>query len=178
MDSSQGYLFGGHDRQAHGKGSSRVFTLKRALAVGLAAELVKIGISIGLAGDLSGKVIDMTLQDAGDDVTRIDHLIALYPQDALSVRYGAARQDDAIGEVPLEDAPQDALSVRHGPARRDDDALSVRYGAAGWDDTIQKVLVEDAPQDVSSVVIVSVKLVAQRVLRRLGELEKPQLIES
>jgi hypothetical protein len=127
---------GEHDREAHGKGSSRVFTLKRALVVGLAAELVKIGISIGLAGDLSGNVIDMTLEEAGGDVTRIDHLIAVYPQDALSVGYGAAR----------------------------------------WDDTVKEVLVEKAPQDVSSVVIVSVKLVAEKVLRRLGELEEPQRI--
>src|SRR5258708_38579375 len=43
---------GEHDREAHGKGSSRVFTLRRALSVALAAELVKLGMSAGVAGQL------------------------------------------------------------------------------------------------------------------------------
>jgi hypothetical protein len=159
-----------YDREAHGKGSSRVFTLRTALVVALAAELVKMGISIKLAGDLGGNAINMILEGAGGDVARINNLMAIYPLDALGVQYRAARRpdtikDELVGEVAWDETIEQEL-VDEVPKD-----LGVQYRAARWDDTIKKVLVEDAPQDVSSVVIVSVRLVAERVLRHLGELE-------
>jgi hypothetical protein len=123
-------LMGPHDREAHGKGSSRVFTLKRALAVALAAEMVKLGISISLAGDISANAIEMLLEDAGGDVGKIDHLMAIYPE---------------------------------GPD-------GVRYGRADWDSKVEELLREDHLDDVSSVVIVSIKLLVEKTLRRLGEI--------
>jgi hypothetical protein len=127
-------LMGEFDREAHGKGSSRVFTLRRAIAIGLAAEFVKMGISIALAGDISHNAIDMILEGAGGDISRIDHLMAMYPEGDLGVGYAAAH----------------------------------------WDSRIEEVLGENGLEGASSVMIVSVKLVAERVLKRLGELENPQ----
>jgi hypothetical protein len=121
---------GPHDREAHGKGSSRVFTLKRALAVALAAEMVKLGISISLAGDVSANAIEMLLEGAGGDVSKIDDLMAIYHE---------------------------------GPE-------GVRYGSAHWDSKVEELLGEYHRQDVSSVMIVSIKLLAEKTLRHLGEI--------
>jgi hypothetical protein len=127
-------LMGPYDRDAHGKGSSRVFTLRRALAIALAAEMVKLGISIGHAGDISDFATDMILKDAGGDISRIDNLIAFYHQ---------------------------------GPD-------GVSYARAQWDSRVQDLLGENRLEGASSVMIVSVKLVAERVLRSLSESENPQ----
>jgi hypothetical protein len=123
-------LMGPHDREAHGKGSSRVFTLKRVLAIALAAEMVKLGISISLAGDISANAIEMLLKDAGGDVSKIDHLMAIYPE---------------------------------GPE-------GVGYQRAHWDSKVEELLGEYHPEDVSSVMIVSIKLLAEKTLRHLGEI--------
>jgi hypothetical protein len=49
---------GEHDRQAFGKGSSRLFTLRRILSVAIAAELVRLGLSASHAGLLAHEFTD------------------------------------------------------------------------------------------------------------------------
>jgi len=64
-----------------------VFTLKRALSVGLAAELVRMGISASYAGQLGTSVIDLALKNSGGDALRIDDLIAIYPIDDTKLAF-------------------------------------------------------------------------------------------
>src|SRR6516164_8429426 len=72
---------GNHDRDAHGKGSSRIFTLRRALAIGLTAELVQLGLSASAAGFLSPSGMDAALEESAGDPLGINSLIAIYPHD-------------------------------------------------------------------------------------------------
>jgi hypothetical protein len=69
---------GEHDREAHGKGSARVFTFRRALAIGLAAELVKLGFSAAGAGRLGTIGVDVALFASESTLLVVD-LLAVYP---------------------------------------------------------------------------------------------------
>jgi hypothetical protein len=104
-------VMGPHDREAHGKGSSRVFTLKRALSIALAAEMVRLGISISMAGDISANAIEMLLEDAHGDVSKIDHLMAIYPEVPAGVGYRRAHWDSKIEELLGEHHSEDISSV-------------------------------------------------------------------
>ncbi|MGC1899125.1 MAG: hypothetical protein WA716_10510 [Pseudolabrys sp.] len=74
-------VLGEHDRDAHGKGSSRVFTLRRALAVAATAEFVRLGMDTSMAGN-NGKIE----ADYGDPLRVDDHLMVYYPlKDAYEV---------------------------------------------------------------------------------------------
>lgn len=80
---------GEHDRGAHGKGSSRVFTLRRALVVATTAELVNTGMAASGAGHEGEMFVRGALREAGADPLRVDGLFALYsetePEPAISV---------------------------------------------------------------------------------------------
>ena len=58
-------VLGRHDRTAHGKGSSRVFTLRRVLAVAVAAELVSMGMPAADAGYSGQGIVDAMLGSPG-----------------------------------------------------------------------------------------------------------------
>jgi hypothetical protein len=120
---------GEHDREAHGKGSARVFTLRRALSVALAAECVKLGMSASTAGFFATGGIDMTPKKSARDALQTNDLLSIYPRG------------------PSGDATADA---------------------ADWNWSIKKLL---GPYS-SSCVLVNVQAIAERVLRRLGELEQ------
>ena len=73
-------VLGEHDRDAHGKGSSRVFTLRRALAVAATAEFVRLGMDTSMSGNSGKNEADYTLSKAGGDPLRVDdHLMVYYP---------------------------------------------------------------------------------------------------
>jgi hypothetical protein len=64
-------VLGEHDRDAHGKGSSRVFTLRRTLIVAATAELVRLGMSTMFAGQTGKSQIDIELRHAKGDPLEI-----------------------------------------------------------------------------------------------------------
>jgi hypothetical protein len=55
---------GPYDQQARGKGSARLFTLRRILAVGLTAELIHLGFTASRAGLLAFSFTDWSLRDS------------------------------------------------------------------------------------------------------------------
>jgi hypothetical protein len=71
-------VLGEHDRDAHGKGSSRVFTLRRALIVAATAQFVHLGMSTTDAGSRGNIEIDLALQKAKDDPLRIEGFTIFY----------------------------------------------------------------------------------------------------
>jgi hypothetical protein len=97
---------GEHDREAHGKGSSRVFTLRRALSVALAAEMVKLGVSARFAGQMGSSGIHVALEKAGDNALKIDDLIALYPMEA-GTSFRGANWNYTIKTMIERNAPPD-----------------------------------------------------------------------
>jgi hypothetical protein len=100
---------GEHDREAHGKGSSRVFTLRRALSVGLAAELVRMGITAAFAGQIGSSAVDLALRNAGGDALRIDDLIALYPVGDGNTSFRGAAWNFTIKTMLERNAPPDEM---------------------------------------------------------------------
>src|SRR5262249_33542406 len=72
------------DREEDGKGSSRIFTLRRALAIGFTAELVHFGLSASAAGFLSPSGTDPALEESAGDPLGINSLIAIYPRDGTA----------------------------------------------------------------------------------------------
>lgn len=73
-------VLGEHDRDAHGKGSSRVFTFRRALVIAATAELIKMGVPTTHASRL-GRRADWALDEAGGDPLRVEGIMTLYPID-------------------------------------------------------------------------------------------------
>src|SRR4051812_20870107 len=76
-------LFGPFDRPSLGKGSARVFTLRRVICVALTAELVRLGLTASRAGTASFAFTDANLPfDAGSASPlkgEGDWLIVAYP---------------------------------------------------------------------------------------------------
>ena len=101
---------GEHDREAHGKGSARVFTFRRALAIGFAAELVKLGVSAAEAGRLGTRAVDVGLFSSEDRQLVVD-LLAIYPTE------GGTGIDVAAWNFTIK-----AMLVKHAP--RGGDATS------------------------------------------------------
>jgi hypothetical protein len=94
---------GEHDRAAHGKGSSRVFTLRRALVVAHTAELVRLGIPPSMAGSAGRALI--SLDSAGGDPLRVDLLMALYPEDD-AYAWHPLKPQDTVAKLLGKDAPR------------------------------------------------------------------------
>jgi hypothetical protein len=100
---------GEHDRDAHGKGSSRVFTLRRALSIGLAAQLTRMGHAASMAGTMATGAMNYALDKAGNDALKIDDLIALYPNEDGSVSYHGAKWDYTIKTMLRRNSPLDEI---------------------------------------------------------------------
>jgi hypothetical protein len=100
---------GEYDRDAHGKGSSRVFTLRRALSIGLAAQLTRMGHAASMAGIMATGAMDYALKNAGDDALKIDNLIALYPHEDGSASYRVAKWNYTIKMMLRQNAPLDEI---------------------------------------------------------------------
>lgn len=125
---------GKHDREAHGKGSSRLLTLRRALAIGLTAEMIKLGISASFAGAISESAIDEALKISAGNPP-LDFLISIYPT-----------ADFPLFEVVLWNSTIKTLFGRHAPPKVSKDKF------------------------FSSVMLVSVERVSERIVRRLDKL--------
>jgi hypothetical protein len=74
-------VLGEHDWDSHGKGSSRVFTPRRVLAVTVIAELIKLGVYPHMASRMGPKFSDMALDRAKGDLRRVDDFVVLYPDE-------------------------------------------------------------------------------------------------
>lgn len=95
---------GEHDREAHGKGSARVFTFRRALAIGFAAELVKLGLSATEAGRLGTIAVEAGLFSSEDRQLVVD-LLAIYPTEGGRTGIGVAGWNFTIKAMLAKQAP-------------------------------------------------------------------------
>jgi hypothetical protein len=103
-------VLGEHDRDAHGKGSSRVFTLRRALVVATTVEFVGLGMATSLAGPHAKNEIDIALRDAKGDPLRVELVTVIYP--LKEFRRFIASPITTVGELlknPSLDAVVDSL---------------------------------------------------------------------
>jgi hypothetical protein len=108
-------VLGEHDRGAHGKGSSRVFTLERALCVGLAAELVKLGIVASYAGELSTGFFKWALDSSGGKLSKLSHLLVVYSMEGRGIPRGmmfgradwTSTMQNVVRDSPM---PEDVIS--------------------------------------------------------------------
>lgn len=100
---------GEHDREAHGKGSARVFTFRRALAIGLAAELVRLGVSAAEAGRLGTRAVEVGLFASKDKhKPLVVDLLAIYPTE------GGTSIDVAAWNFTIK-----AMLIKRAPRGRD-----------------------------------------------------------
>jgi hypothetical protein len=74
-------VLGEHDWDSHGKGSSRVFTPRRVLAVAVMAELIKLGVYPHMAGRMGSTFSDWALDKAKGDLRKVDVFVVLYPNE-------------------------------------------------------------------------------------------------
>jgi hypothetical protein len=97
---------GEHDRKAFGKGSSRVFTLRRILSFAIAAEFVRLGLPASQAGLLAYLYTDAKVPDfeTGKDTSEYqalkpDTLLVVYPDQEGGLYFVSGDEDPPIREL-------------------------------------------------------------------------------
>ena len=91
---------GPHDREPIGKGSSRVFTLRRILTIALTAEMTRLGITPSHAGLLASSFTDMAWPGESWE-TRQNKILVAYPSsNTISLVDGDFCFDAALQKQP------------------------------------------------------------------------------
>jgi hypothetical protein len=109
--------FGPYDHRAHGKGSARLFTLRRVLCVSLIAELTRLGLSASHAGRIAYMTTDAEFPSLGSTIPahREDVILVLYPDHELSLYTGSGDSLRAVlerkGRQPVSSPAVSFLAV-------------------------------------------------------------------
>jgi hypothetical protein len=119
--------FGPYDRPAIGKGSARVFTLRRIISIAMAAELVRLGVTASKAGMLAFTMTDTHFPNGSSDPQQAT--FAAVTGDALQVAYP---DDDGWIFIPEGSNPSlREMLKRKGPpfSSAATSLVAVSYGA-------------------------------------------------
>ena len=101
---------GPYDRQAMGKGSSRVFTLRRVLSIALAAELIRLGIAPSRSGFMAQWYTDRRIKKEDSWEQRENQLLVAHSSSDPSLLFSFIT--DKSGIIDLFEHPETGQTLK------------------------------------------------------------------